>query len=232
MIYVAFTLGLFGSIHCVGMCGPLAFSLLPGINERSLHAVKKAVGYNFGRVFSYSTLGFITGMFGGALNFSGLQKPLGIAVGVFLILLFLFSLDIEKFLFKSPIYSKFFSNYSSFFSNQFKGLIRQNSFFIGILNGFIPCGLVYLALAGALSSGNAFKGAQFMMFFGLGTFPAMFALLTSVSFLDFKRKIQFKRILSVLQLFVGIFIIYRAINTNIPLDLSLIQSMINPTMCF
>lgn len=231
MIYVAFTLGLFGSLHCLGMCGPLAFSFLPGINERSLSTTIRISMYNLGRVASYIILGLLFGWFGGLINFSGLQKPLTITVGLVLIVLFLMSLDLEKLLFKFPWYRKIYSMYSKFLSSQLNGLARKSSFLLGALNGLIPCGLVYLALAGALTSGDIFSGAKFMLFFGLGTFPAMFLLLLSFSLMDFKKNIRIKKVFAFLQLFVGIFLIYKAFIVDIPKDLSLIQSMVNPLIC-
>lgn len=231
MFYVAFTLGLFGSLHCLGMCGPLAFSLMPGISERSSKSIVRALGYNTGRVLSYVSLGLVMGVFGGLVNFSGLQKPLTIGVGVFLILLFFLSLDLEKLLFKSGTYRGMFEKYNQFLSKNLRSLSQKGSLFLGVLNGFIPCGLVYLALAGALTTGGLLKGGLFMFYFGLGTFPAMFLLLSSFSLMDLKRRLGFRKVFAFLQLFVGVFLIYKAFLVEIPLDLSLISSMINPIMC-
>lgn len=231
MIGIAFTLGLFGSLHCLGMCGPLAFSLMPGTNNNNASAVFKATGYNLGRVFSYMVLGLLIGIFGGLFNFSGLQKPLTIGLGLFLIALFFFSMDLEKLLFKSALYQKLYSGYSRLLTSSFNSKIRNNAFAMGSLNGLIPCGLVYLALAGALSTGNPFSGAQFMFFFGMGTFPAMFLLLAGTSIMKLRSRLQFKKVFGVLQLFLGIFLIYRAIMIDIPMDLSLLQSMTDPILC-
>lgn len=231
MIYIAFTLGLFGSIHCLGMCGPLAFSLLPGIQKKGKESVFRAIGYNSGRIISYVGMGMLIGLFGGLFNLSGLQKPLGILIGIVLIILFLFSFDIEKLLFKSSSYRSFYNKYSQYLSKYFNHLKKQNSIFLGMLNGLIPCGLVYLALAGALTSGGVLSGAQFMFWFGIGTFPAMFLLLVSFSLLDLKRKLNFRKVFAFLQLFVGIFLIYRAVSIQVPADLTLIDAMLNPVMC-
>lgn len=231
MIYIAFTLGLFGSLHCLGMCGPLAFSLLPGIQEKSSKNVVRAVSYNAGRVISYVTMGMLVGLFGGLFNLSGLQKPLGISLGIVLVIMFLFSFDIEKLLFRSSSYSKLYSKYSTYLSKVIGKLKRQPPLLLGMLNGLIPCGLVYLALAGALTSGGVLSGGQFMMWFGLGTFPAMFLLLVSFSLLDLKRRLNFRKVFAFLQLFVGVFLIYRAVHIEIPADLSLIDAMLNPVMC-
>ncbi|GLR17188.1 sulfite exporter TauE/SafE family protein [Portibacter lacus] len=225
MIYVAFTLGLFGSLHCLGMCGPLAFALLPGIEERSARNYTRIIGYNSGRVASYVVLGLFMGVLSGVINISGIQKPLTLIMGVGLILLFFLSLDIEKVLFKSSKFRSIFTSYRTFITKVVQKISSQNSFLMGMLNGFVPCGLVYLALAGAMTSDGFLKSGQFMLFFGLGTFPAMFLLLASISVLDLRKRINLKSIFAVLQLLVGCFLIYRAYGINVPENLELLWSM-------
>ena len=230
MIYIAFTLGLFGSLHCLGMCGPLAFALLPGIKEKSSRNVLRTVGYNSGRVASYTSLGLLMGLIGGIFDISGLQKPMAVVMGVLLILLFFMSMDIESMLFKSNRYRNYFSKYRQFLSATVAKFSANNSFLMGMLNGFVPCGLVYLALAGAMTSGSVLNGATFMMFFGLGTFPAMFALLTSYSFLGLNQRRNMKHFFAYLQLFVGVFLIYRGLAIDVPANLELLWSM-GKVMC-
>lgn len=230
MIYIAFTLGLFGSLHCLGMCGPLAFALLPGIKEKSSRNLFRTLGYNSGRVISYTLLGLLMGLIGGFINISGFQKPMSVFMGLVLILLFFMSMDIESILFKSSSYRDVFAKYRTFLSSTVAKFSANNSLLMGMLNGFIPCGLVYLALAGAMTSGGVFKGAYFMFFFGLGTFPAMFALLSSYSFLGLNQRRKMKHFFSYLQLFVGVFLIYRGLAIDIPANLELLWSM-GKVMC-
>lgn len=231
MIAVAFTLGLFGSLHCLGMCGPLAFSLMPGVEHNNVKAIIKASAYNFGRVISYMGLGILIGVFGGLFNFSGFQKPLTIAMGIFLIVLFFFSMDLERLLFKSKNYQNLYTRFSKMLSVAFNSKMRSNTLAMGMLNGLIPCGLVYLAMAGALATGSPLLGARFMFFFGMGTFPAMFFLLAGTSILNLRSKLKFRKVFAFLQLFLGIFLIYRALAIDVPMDLSLLQSMANPILC-
>jgi sulfite exporter TauE/SafE len=212
------------------MCGPLAFALLPGIKEKSSRNFLRTIGYNSGRVVSYTMLGLIMGLIGGFVNISGLQKPMAILMGVILILLFFMSMDIESMLFKSSRYRNVFSKYRTFLSATVAKFSANNSLLMGMLNGFVPCGLVYLALAGAMTSGGVLNGATFMLFFGLGTFPTMFALLSSYSFLGLKQRRKMKYFFSYLQLFVGVFLIYRGLAIDIPANLELLWSM-GKVMC-
>lgn len=230
MVYIAFTLGLFGSLHCLGMCGPLAFALLPGIQDHKIQSLKRALGYNVGRILSYTTLGITVGILSGFINLSGFQKPISIAMGIIFIFLFLVSMDLEKLLFKSASYRNVFSKYTAFLIFSLNRISSNNVVFMGILNGLVPCGLVYLALAGAVTAEGLLESGMFMFFFGLGTFPAMFVLLLGVSMFDLKAKLMKYRFFSLLQLFLGCFLIYRSISIDLPANLDLLWN-IGKVMC-
>lgn len=206
---LAFFTGLFGSIHCVGMCGPLAFSVPSWSDTKWLLVFDKLV-YQFGRVISYAFLGLLIGLLGKQLWILGLQQSLSIISGVVIILVGLsqlFSFTIIKSLpFFNPIKKAL----------QYAYKHRANHLMIGILNGFLPCGFVYLALLGALNTGTSFDAANYMFWFGLGTIPLMLVATLGAGFVrPYFKKLNTK-IVPYLLILLGIWFILRGISMNIP----------------
>lgn len=225
MIYIAFTLGIFGSLHCLGMCGPLAFALLPGVEKGGIHNTLRALSYNIGRIISYTILGVFTGLLSSAVHLTGIQRPLTIVVGILMIILFLVSMDFEKLILKSSNYSAFLKRYQNLINKAFHQLQKTHAIFLGMVNGLVPCGLVYLALAGSLTADGLGGSILFMTFFGLGTLPAMFLLLAGTSLISLRKRLQFRKVFAYLQLFVGVFMLYRAFAVELPDNLELYWSM-------
>lgn len=149
-LWTAFTIGLLGSFHCIGMCGPLALSL-PYADRQGGSQVKHALFYNLGRVLTYGFLGLIPGLIGQGLTIGGFQKGLSLVLGFLLLAGAIMAIPFEKRIQKLYIIRKF----QTWLQKKLSVLlnVRGSSSFIGIgvLNGFLPCGLVYMALAGALT---------------------------------------------------------------------------------
>ncbi len=209
----AFLMGMIGSFHCVGMCGPLALSLpLHGFN--SISRFFGLLLYNLGRVVTYSFLGLLIGLFGNSLKMAGLQQWLSILAGLVILIYLLY---IKFGIFGS---SNYFSSFFEIVRKKLGELYFKKSlgtvFLIGILNGFLPCGFVYLAFAGAIATGDAAGSIVFMAAFGLGTIPMMW----SVSFLgnyfgvSFSRKI--KKLYPYAMLLVSCLLIIRGLSLGIP----------------
>ncbi len=153
----AFILGLFGSLHCVGMCGPIAMALPLTASEKWTVAVQSLL-YQTGRVATYGMMGLVMGFTGWGIALSGYQNIVSIVLGATLILSALFSFSIEKRFMAHPIIHKFYD----FLKTRLSGLLaisnRSHAFRVGLLNGFLPCGLVYVALAGAVVTGSIAGG--------------------------------------------------------------------------
>lgn len=207
-ILSALLLGLAGSLHCVLMCGPIALALPLSQAERSMVLLKTLL-YNFGRITTYIFMGLVFGLMGWGIALAGYQSAISISLGVLLILMVLFSITIEKRINKFPIINKGVGQLKKLIAKTFKRNTLLANYKLGLLNGLIPCGLVYVALAGALASGGVFEGALYMFFFGLGTLPLMAAVM-----LLRKRFIKanlFRRLSPYLTILVGILFIYRGI---------------------
>lgn len=153
-LWGGFLIGFLGSFHCVGMCGPIALALPIG-QASNLQLVISRILYNLGRIVTYTFFGAIFGLFGKGIAFAGLQRYASITVGVFILLYYLLP---GKFKGKLSI-SKPYLLLSNFVKKTFSKLIKKGSpqslFLFGIINGFLPCGFVYVALAGALTTGSS-----------------------------------------------------------------------------
>jgi len=175
LYYTALTLGLVGSIHCAGMCGPIAIAL-PLNNANFLTKFANALTYNIGRTITYGIMGLLFGFFGKGLDLVGLQNSVSLISGIIIILSVVFPA-----LYKNRFMSEKLSfNYMGKLHLSLKKLFTRPSNFslliIGLVNGLLPCGLVYIALAGALSSASEVQGMIYMLIFGLATAPMLIAI--------------------------------------------------------
>ena len=175
MLYSALIFGLISSLHCVGMCGPIAMM----IPVDSGNPVKKWIQistYQIGRVTAYTSLGVIFGFLGAGFFLAGFQQQLSIVVGVLMILIAIIpEKKLAQYNFSKPIY-KIISNVKTQLGLQFKKKSYKSLFLIGLFNGYLPCGMVYVALFGAMAMNNIFLGSLYMTLFGLGTIPLMMVL--------------------------------------------------------
>lgn len=213
-LLAAIVIGFLGGFHCVGMCGPIAMAL-PVHTKSATQKILSILTYNAGRIITYSLFGVVFGAIGQSFVFFGLQQALSITMGS-LILFFLIVSYFGKV--QNPILSKAY-----FFVNKVKaglsGLFRKrtySSFFsIGMLNGLLPCGLVYMALAGALATGDILKGALFMAFFGLGTLPFMFAVTYYSNLISIKIRNRMRKVVPVVVAVMAVLMILRGMNLGI-----------------
>lgn len=215
MLWSAFILGLLGSFHCIGMCGPIAF-LLPVDRTNSLKKFTQVLSYHFGRLFTYGLIGLFFGMIGKSLYIFGLQQQLSIIIGVIMIVAVLIPSHISNKLKPfQPIY-RMISKVKSALGNALKKKTTDTFLTIGFLNGFLPCGLVYMAVFGSLATGQAVMGSLYMILFGLGTIPLMTAAVYLGKFLNFKMKQNIQKAIPVFVILIGVLFILRGLGLGIP----------------
>ncbi|WP_017257724.1 sulfite exporter TauE/SafE family protein [Pedobacter arcticus] len=211
-LQLAFVIGLFGSLHCVGMCGPLAFAI-PQQSESKWITLFKKLSYNIGRAISYSFLGLLIGLLGKQLWLAGLQQGISILSGILIIVAV--APQIIKYR-KSQNYvpNRFTQSVNKLIGKAIKN--KAGHLYLGLLNGFLPCGFVYLGLATAINTSNAYQSALFMLVFGLGTTPLMLLAMLGVNFSKptFRQKIN--QILPYVTLCLGLWFILRGLNLDIP----------------
>jgi hypothetical protein len=224
MFLSAIIFGLLGSFHCVGMCGPIAF-MLPIDRQNKTKGFLQILSYHFGRLLTYSLIGLLFGFLGKGFYLFGFQQQISIIVGVSMIVFILFPKIFHKINFSKNINNVIFKVKNAL-GKELKKKGNDTFFTIGFLNGFLPCGLVYMAVFGALASTNAFSGSLYMFLFGLGTIP----LMTSVVYLgnftkgDFRKKIQ--KTIPIAVVFIGVLFILRGLGLGIPF-VSPIEPIIN-----
>lgn len=197
------------------MCGPIALAL-PGRDESWLSRVAAGLTYNVGRILTYMFLGAIFGLLGKGLHLAGFQLLVSVIAGALMIALVVIPLIFKRL---SPI-----SNVSEGFSvrlvSGFRSLFGKTSFSalfgIGLLNGILPCGLVYVALAGAINTGDAFVAAVYMALFGAGTIPMMLSVTLAGKIISQRLRFFINKLTPYLIVMLGILFILRGLSLGIP----------------
>ena len=213
MVFSGFIIGLLGSLHCVGMCGPIALAL-PIVGNSKAALIVSRLLYNFGRILTYTFFGFIFGLIGDRIQLFGLQQIVSIILGSLILLRLIIP---QKYSFtKLHFFQRTVGKLKQEFSKMFGKNSMKSLFVIGLLNGFLPCGFVYVGIAGAIATGDALKGAEFMSLFGLGTLPIMFAASLFSSVLSLKARLNFRKAIPVFSFIIGILFILRGLNLGIP----------------
>ena len=206
-------MGLFGSVHCAVTCGPLLFAT-QGQQSISWWGIFNKVIYQLGRIATYGLLGFLFGIFGNLAQMQGAQQTLSIISGIFLIII-AGSMVIGN---RSTVWTNWQTKVIQPFARLMSKWIFKpgGSFFAGVLNGLLPCGMVYMALTAALNADSIVGSIEFMLLFGIGTIPLMLiiALLSSYSKQVFKFK--FNKIIPLFYFVMGCWFILRGANLDIP----------------
>ncbi len=210
-LYAALVLGLVGGLHCAGMCGPLALAL-PGRDRSGAAYVLGRLAYNLGRVVTYCGLGLVFGAVGKSFWMAGVQRWASITLGLLLI----FGL----FLSRKLALSKPVVLLVQRLKLAMGGLLRRRSLvalgLLGLLNGLLPCGLVYVACAGAAATGGVVSGLEYMAVFGLGTVPVMFVISVSGKLMPTALRIRLVRVVPLSIILLAILLILRGMSLGIP----------------
>lgn len=212
-ILTGLSIGFLGSFHCIGMCGPIALSL-PVHQQYGIRKYGSIALYNTGRAFTYAVLGLLFGLLGSQFRLWGFQQFISITAGA-LILLVVFS----RFSFANRIRWLAWLNLKV--QDALGRLLRSpkhpgSYFYIGILNGLLPCGLVYVAMAAALATTDIIRGSLLMLSFGLGTIPVMAGLMIFGHLISVPVRQQINRAVPYLVGLMAIILILRGLNLGIP----------------
>ena len=215
MLYSAFIFGILGSFHCIGMCGPIAF-MLPVSRDDQARKFLQVMLYHFGRLLAYSIIGLAFGLVGKSLDLFGFQQQLSIGVGILMLLIVLFPfLKLKGPRIANPM-AKAISRVRSSLGQALKKKTPDTFFTISFLNGFLPCGLVYMAVFGAVASGGLLQGSLYMILFGAGTIPLMTTAIYSKGILSRIPQRKVRRLVPVFVAVVGILFILRGSGLGIP----------------
>lgn len=215
IITIAFTMGLVGSLHCLGMCGPLALSL-PLQHQTLAGKFAGSLLYNLGRVTTYATAGLLFGAIGQTFSFAGAQRWISLVLGLLILVYVIIPKDYGGSSRVALVLNGFFLELRHRMAQLFTSKAQGTLFVIGLLNGLLPCGLVYLALASAVAAGSAVNGAAFMAFFGLGTLPAMFAIAVFGNFMRQGIRLKLRRAVPAFMTVMALLLILRGLSLGIP----------------
>lgn len=208
-----FLIGFLGSVHCIGMCGPIA--LMIPTSKNPFLKFFQIITYNLGRVFTYSLFGLFFGLVGESVRVMEIQQIVSIVVGALLILIVLGTLfSYHK---AANRANKWVTQLFHPIKKKFGALLtkeRKNLLAIGVLNGFLPCGLIYFALAASITANSIGGSILFMAAFGLGTLPAMLVFMYFKSAIN--QRINISKIVPYMLLAMGMILVIRGMNLGIP----------------
>jgi len=210
---VAFGIGFLGSFHCLGMCGPIAMAVPFPRSGSGIHFLAVLL-YNIGRILTYFAMGVAFGLAGSHLRLAGYQRHLTLTIGMLMLVWALASLFIYK-----PV-TLAYSGIWNFLSPLMSKLMRKRSLVwlpvLGMLNGFLPCGLVYMGLGGSLLTHSVWEGGLFMAMFGLGTLPFMMAVPMLAKRVSNQTRARIRTFYPVIVLVMAGLFIVRGMNLGIP----------------
>jgi sulfite exporter TauE/SafE len=208
------TIGFVGSLHCIGMCGPIALAL-PLKGKSNIKRIFGLLLYNSGRILTYALFGTLFGLLGKSFHMAGLQRQVSVFLGILIIVGLLIPYALKQ---KNKLTGWWYKIFGSLYS-EMSVLLKNGSFWslfvIGFINGFLPCGLVYLAIAGAITQPEIINGTIFMTLFGLGTLPTMFAVGWASKYISLTMRNVLKRATPYLVGFFGLLLIFRGLNLGI-----------------
>lgn len=173
--YLAITMGLMSSFHCIGMCGPIALALPVKKGSRLLQ-FSALVFYNTGRAFTYGILGATIGLVGSSIAWIGYFRFISIFAGILMLFYVLWPSWLDTYLHPPKIWQKLIQSVRKKMASALQSRKLYSWLILGVLNGLLPCGMVYLALVSSIATGSVTDGGIFMLIFGIGTFPVMMAV--------------------------------------------------------
>ena len=215
MLTTAFFFGLISSFHCIGMCGPIAM-MLPVDRNNPAKKVTQIITYHLGRLTAYGTIGLVFGLIGRGFYLAGIQQQLSIFIGVLMIVVVLIPERIfAKYNFSKPVF-RLISKMKTALGSQFKNRSYKSLFTIGLLNGLLPCGMVYVALFVSIAMQHAGLGVLYMVLFGLGTIPMMSAVVYIQSFITVSVRNKIQKVIPYVAVCIGVLYVLRALGHGIP----------------
>ncbi|NVJ46559.1 MAG: sulfite exporter TauE/SafE family protein [Cytophagia bacterium] len=215
LLWTGFLFGLFGSMHCLGMCAPLIWALPQQKQKRRIWWRNK-LAYNLGRAITYAFLGLLIGLVGETFSFAGFQQYLSIGTGVLMIIFLVLTRGRIPQSFHLKPLNRLVLKVKARLGKLLQGNTFRSNALMGLYNGLLPCGLVYMALLASLSMSSLGGSALYMVFFGLGTFPMMLAAaFFGNSIKQWNQKI-FSQWVPRFILLVAVLLIFRGLNLGVP----------------
>ncbi|MFA6467300.1 MAG: sulfite exporter TauE/SafE family protein [Bacteroidota bacterium] len=214
-LFAALTLGFLGSMHCIGMCGPLMLAIPANAKTRGRFLLERVI-YHAGKAFTYGVMGAVVGIAGKSVMM-GIQQDISIILGMTMLLTVAIPFGLKSSLGKYSPLKYLYDFVKQKFSSMMQRRGKTALLVMGMLNGLLPCGLVYTALIGATVVADVWYSALFMMMFGVGTAPALVAISMTGKLLSVRFRSIISRALPVLSITLALILILRGMNLGIPL---------------
>ncbi len=214
-IFAGLALGLLGSFHCVGMCGPIALAI-PHQSTNWFGRIIENLAYNLGRTITYTILGLLIGMLGVSMRLAGIQDYLSVGFGILLLLYVIIPKKFITITEKKSIISRQVGKFKAFFRKFLVAKGKFSSLILGLLNGLLPCGLVYIALVESFLRETLLESAIFMTLFGIGTTPIMFVVFASKDLVSLEWRKKINKVIPYAIAIVAILMILRGLSLGIP----------------
>jgi len=231
-LLTALGIGLVGSLHCIGMCGPIALAL-PASRPFGPLLLGRIL-YNAGRLIAYALIGTVFGAFGQTLAMAGLQQGVSIALGVIILVIVLLPPRLLRRVLPYRLVDRATEHLSSYLTQLFARGGTAVLFVVGVLNGFLPCGLVYFAAAAATTTGTVIAAVEYMLMFGLGTVPVMLAVTLARTLAGMRVRRVFSRLAPIGAALLAVLLIMRGLSLGIPYispDLDKQHSVVDQPSC-
>lgn len=226
MMATAFLLGFAGSLHCVGMCSPLAMA----VTRLSSQAVVSKALYNGGRILTYSMMGAVAGVIGGIFDLLAIQKFFSIFVGMGLIIFGLSGFRSFSIPLATPLMLRATAAVKKLFGALMKKKTNSTVLVLGIANGLLPCGLSYMAVAYSMTATGPAQGFLYMLLFGAGTLPAMVLPHLMLNPLAARFNLSLPRVTAAILIFVGLLLVARNF-VHFPMVDDLPAAPVSETIC-
>jgi sulfite exporter TauE/SafE len=228
---IGFFMGLLGSVHCIGMCGPLVMAL-PYSHLMPVQKLIATVLYHLGKIITYGILGIVVGVFGKQIPFYNVQQHFSILIGILMLVyvVWVFYLHPKRklgFLRIDWIQKPILSALGKLLNQKKTGAFL----FIGMLNGLLPCGMIYLALSSAWANQSIVQSGLFMVFFGMGTVPALILVAFGSQLLGIRFRQNIQKALPIMLFGMGVLLILRGMNLGIPFISPMIENGISVAAC-
>ncbi len=210
-LFAGMLLGLAGSLHCVGMCGPLIL-MFPFDAKSKIIGYTQNVIYHFGRVFVYGLLGLLFGLVFQIVDLKYFEQYFSLSIGVLFLILWYREFFSKQKANQGPLQRKVLF----LFGKAMQWRTYFGMFLAGMMNGLLPCGLVYGALLAAFGTGTTEGSILFMLGFGMATIPSMILVFSLKNLITVKLRQKLSQLLPWWLLLLGIWFLLRGMNLGIP----------------
>ena len=213
--YLALTMGLMSSFHCIGMCGPIALAL-PVQKGNRLQQLAGLTIYNTGRAFTYAILGLLIGSIGSSLAWIGYLRYLSVFAGILMLAYVFWPARLDTYFHTPLFWQRVVNSIRKKMGEMLRSRKMHGWLLLGIFNGLLPCGMVYLALISSMATGSMAGSGLYMLLFGIGTLPMMMAVGFFKQWFTPNLRTRIRKLTPIVMAVAGIWLVARGLLIQYP----------------